>query len=319
MRPRVIACIAVALLVAVAAPVWASGRPVAFPSRAVLVSVPIPQAPSPRRTQAAESAPASRSAAAVVPAPAVKALPVRASNPSDLVRVVFAVKAGDAPQAATAAKGVCPAAPTCDIFGITGYRFKTDANGTALIDYKYNDADRRDLRSPDAGAVRQDIHAAAATWHHWNSNIVMRDTGDTTAVFGATGKDGTCADGVNSISWGRFASPDDVGVAGMCLDKTQHVIRDADIMLNISFWWSNGPNARRQTYDVQSILTHEMGHWLSLTDQYSPTASNQTMFGSADYNETRKRTPAFGDITGVQTAYPCRSGDSCPRSGITND
>jgi hypothetical protein len=62
-----------------------------------------------------------------------------------------------------------------------------------------------------------------------------------------------------------------------------------------------------------------MGHWLSLLDMYSPTANRQTMFGSADPNETRKRTPALGDIVGVQTAYPCGSGDSCPRSGIAAD
>jgi hypothetical protein len=62
-----------------------------------------------------------------------------------------------------------------------------------------------------------------------------------------------------------------------------------------------------------------MGHWLSLLDMYSDTSSAETMHGAADPNETRKRTPALGDITGVQTAYPCRSGDSCPRSGITGD
>ena len=319
MRPRVIAALAVAVLIAVAGPVWATGRSIDFPSRSVLVNVPIPgaEAPSPRRVEAAQPAPA-RDPAALLPAPAVKALPV-ASKPSDLVRVVYTIKAGDGPQTASAATGVCPAAPTCDIFGITDFRFKTDPNGAAVINYKYNDANRRDLRSPDPATVRSAVHAAASAWHHWDSNIVMRDTGDTTATFGSPGRDGTCADGVNVIGWGRFDDPDTVGEAGMCLDKTQHIIRDADIMLNISYWWSNGPNPRRATYDVQEILTHEMGHWLSLLDMYSDTSSGQTMHGSADPNETRKRTPALGDIIGLQTAYPCRSGDSCPRSGITAD
>ena len=319
MRPRLIGCLAVAVLIAVAGPVWASGGTIGFPSRAILVNVAIPGAERPLTTHQAEAARVDQPAPTrILPAPAVKALPA-ASKPSDLVRVVYAIKAGDTPQAVTAAKGVCPAAPTCDIFGITGYRLKTDRNGTAVIDYKYNDANRRDLRSPDPPAVRDAIHAAAAAWHHWDSNIVMRDAGNTTAEPGALGRDGTCSDGINTIGWGRVDDPDVVGEATMCLDKTEHVIRDADIVLNISMWWSNGPNPRRAVYDVQEILTHEMGHWLSLTDQYSDTSSSQTMHGSADPNETRKRTPALGDVIGLQTAYPCGSGDNCPRSGIVKD
>ena len=319
MRPRLIGALAVAVLIAVGGPVWASGSAIGFPSKAVFVSVPIPGAQAAEPARRAEAAHATQPARTTfLPAPAVKALPA-VSKPSDLVRVVFAIKAGDTPQAASAAKGICPAAPTCDVFGVTDYRFKTDRNGTAVVDYKYNDANRRDLRSPDPPQVRDAIHAAAAAWHHWDSNIVMRDTGDTTAEPGDIGRDGTCADGVNTIGWGRVDDPDVVGEASMCLDKTQHIIRDADIVLNISMWWSNGPNPRRSVYDVQEILTHEMGHWLSLTDQYSDTSSAQTMHGSADPNETRKRTPALGDVTGLQTAYPCGSGDSCPRSGIVKD
>jgi len=319
MRARVIACIAAAAVVA-AALVAARVRPVDFPSTPVLVSVPFAQppvaqaAPSPARRQPAatrSAAPESRAAAAVLP---------EISKPSDLVRVVFTIKASDAtPVAASRSSGTCPAAPTCDVFGTTDFRWKTDRNGTAVINYRYNDADRRDLRSPDPAAVRAAIHAAAAQWHHWDSNVVLHDAGDTTAAFAAPGADGTCADGTNVIGWGRFDDPDTVGEAGMCLDRSHHLIRDADIQLNTAYWWSIGPDGRRATYDVQEIVTHEIGHWLSLLDVYSGAASNQTMFGSADPNETRKRTPALGDVIGLQTAYPCGSGDSCPRSGIAKD
>lgn len=321
MRLRTVACVAAAIVAAVAVPVSARIRPVDFPSTPVAISVPIPPSVAADAAPAAENA-APRAAALPVPAPAQTVDPVGdvPSRPQDLVRVVYAIKASDgAPAAAAESKGVCPAAPTCDVFGITGYRFRPNAAGKIVINYKYNDTDRRDLRSPDPATVRAAIHAAAATWSHWDSRIVFNDTGDTTATFGAPGPDGTCADGINSISWGRFEDPDDVGEAGMCLDKSQHVIRDADIQLNIGYWWSNGLDPRRQVYDVQEILTHEMGHWLSLVDQYSGLAGAQTMFGSADVNETRKRTPALGDVIGVQTAYPCRPGESCPRSGIVKD
>jgi hypothetical protein len=281
----------------------------------VFVLVPIVATDAPAAT-ALKAAPLPPDVSGAIPAPAVKALP--ASRPEDLVRVVVALKRGDAPAVAEA-KGVCPAAPTCDVFGVTDYRWKTDARGTAVIPFKYNDADRRPLRSPEAADVRAALHRAMEGWHHWDSNVVFRDDGDTTAEFAAPGRDGSCADGTNVITWGRVDDPDTVGEAAMCLDRTRHVIRDADLELNISFWWANGIDARRGVYDVQSIFTHELGHWLSLQDMYSGGASRQTMFGSADTNETRKRTPGLGDITGLQKAYPCGRSDSCPRTGIVTD
>ena len=317
MRLRFVGALAITLAIA-ASPVWARSRPVDFPSTPVTVNVNLPQPPAadkqitaPERTQAA-------SALKAIPKVAAKALS-DVSKPEDLVFVKMVVKANDAPVAAASSKGVCPAAPTCEVYSISDFRWRTDAGGTAVINYKYNDANRRILRAPEPAEVRSAIHAAAAAWHRWNSNIVLRDTGDTTAKFGAIGRDGTCADGNNVITWGRVDDPDAVGMAGMCLDRTRHVIRDADIQLNISYWWSLGSNPRRATYDVQEIVTHEMGHWLSLMDIYTANGSNQTMFGSADPNETRKRTLGLGDIRGLQRAYPCRSGDSCPRSGIAKD
>jgi hypothetical protein len=321
MRLRFVGALVLTLAVA-ASPVWAGGRPVDFPSAPVTVSVALPQAPKqadePKQVVARENA-TPANAAESIPSVAARAVP-DVSDPKDLVFVTMVVKANDAtPVAATSSKGACPAAPTCEVFSISDFRWKTDAKGTAVINYKYNDANRRVLRAPEPAETRGAIHAAAATWRHWNSNIVMRDTGDTTARFGALGRDGTCADGNNVITWGRVDDPDAVGMAGMCLDKTRHVIRDADIALNISYWWSLGPNPRRATYDVQEIVTHEMGHWLSLLDIYAGGGQNQTMFGSADPNETRKRTLGLGDVRGLQRAYPCRSGDSCPRSGIVKD
>jgi hypothetical protein len=318
MRIRLVGALAAVALLAIPS-VSATGRVVGFPPAAVLVDVPIARtqaAPQRHSTAAHMVASVPAPALRTLPAPAVRALPE--ARPQDLVRVVIPLKAGDAPSM-NEAQGDCPTAATCDIFGIADFRWKTDANGTAVIPFKYNDNNRRDLRSPDAPAVRAALVAAMTSWHHWDSNLVFRDDGETTAAFTASGPDGGCADGTNVVTWGRFDSPDTVGEAAMCLDRAQHLIRDADLALNVGYWWANGTDARRQVYDVQSIFTHELGHWLSLLDMYSPTASRQTMFGSAEPNETRKRTPALGDITGVQSAYPCGRGDSCPHAGIVND
>ena len=325
MRLRFVGALVLTIAVA-ATPVLAGSRPLDFPSKPVYLNVALPQAPAPydhdhvRASEDSLPDPAAPDAVTkTIPKAAALAVP-DVSRPEDLVRIVMVIKANDAtPVAAAESRGACPTAPTCEVYSVSDFRWKTDANGTAVINYKYNDANRRVLRSPEPPEVRSAIHAAAASWQRANSNIQFRDTGDTTATFGALGRDGSCADGTNVITWDRVYDPDAVGMAGICLDKKRNLIRDADMALNISFWWSLTPNSRRVTYDVQSIVTHEFGHWLSLLDLYTGGAQNQTMFGSADSGETRKRTLALGDIAGLQRAYPCRSGDSCPRSGIDKD
>jgi hypothetical protein len=123
------------------------------------------------------------------------------------------------------------------------------------------------------------------------------------------------------VTWSRL-EPGAVGVAALCFDKTFRVIRDADLALSSTLRWEavGGAPRSRHSFDLQSIYTHEFGHWLSLVDLYSPeTGQYQTMFGNTKYGETRKRTLALGDVVGVQKAYPCAAGDRCPRAGMLND
>jgi hypothetical protein len=159
-----------------------------------------------------------------------------------------------------------------------------------------------------------------AQWSHWDSNIVFHYQGLTTAAFGAPGKDGGCADGTNVVTWDKFDS-DIIAMAGICTDNAGKVVRDADLALNVTYHWENinGTPSTRHSIDIQSIVTHELGHWLGLLDLYSTRDIHQTMSGYAGYGETNKRTPALGDIIGVQTLFPCGPGDSCPRTGIAAD
>jgi hypothetical protein len=157
-------------------------------------------------------------------------------------------------------------------------------------------------------------------WSRWNSNVVFRDTGTTTATFAADDKDGSCDDGTNVVTWGTF-SPEVIGAAVLCFDESGRVIRDADLALNATQHWEHvsGTPESRHSHDIQSIYTHELGHWLGFEDLYAGDASRQTMFGNTEYGQTNKRTLALGDIVGVQKAYPCADGDRCPRSGIADD
>ncbi len=58
-----------------------------------------------------------------------------------------------------------------------------------------------------------------------------------------------------------------------------------------------------QKMDFENIATHELGHAVGLDDLYDDTCSEETMYGYANYNETKKRTLEAGDIAGVSELY----------------
>src|SRR5205823_9236144 len=138
-----------------------------------------------------------------------------------------------------------------------------DKNGTSVIDWKFNDEGRRAVRA-QPGLLESAVHGAMAQWSHWDSNIAFRYQGLTTAHFGDTGKDGSCADGTNVITWDKFQDPGIIAMAGICTDKTGKIVRDADLALNVTYHWENinGTPATRHDVDIRSIVTHELGHWL---------------------------------------------------------
>lgn len=79
-------------------------------------------------------------------------------------------------------------------------------------------------------------------------------------------------------------------------------ISKATIEINSSFPWSISGETGQA--DVQNILTHEFGHWLRLSDIYSPsTCETVTMWGTAALGETSKRTLEQPDIDGFLSLY----------------
>jgi hypothetical protein len=79
-------------------------------------------------------------------------------------------------------------------------------------------------------------------------------------------------------------------------------ISRATIEVNDKWAWSLTGAANSP--DVQGILTHEFGHWMRLLDIYSPsTCSDVTMWGSATFGETKKRTLEQADVDGFLSLY----------------
>ena len=55
-----------------------------------------------------------------------------------------------------------------------------------------------------------------------------------------------------------------LGVTSFTVDRTNGALVEADIFLNSFFDWSTASNGEPNRFDVQSILTHEIGHLLGL-------------------------------------------------------
>lgn len=89
-----------------------------------------------------------------------------------------------------------------------------------------------------------------------------------------------------------------------------HEVADVDTIFNKKFTWVwtdpslNTCSLYSNSYDVQDILTHELGHWMGLDDQYDGSYSNNTMYGYGSQGEIKKDTLTTGDITPLSTIYP---------------
>lgn len=113
-------------------------------------------------------------------------------------------------------------------------------------------------------------------------------------------------DGKNIITWAR-ASSGTLGVTYVWYYPQTGLTAEIDTIMNNRYkWtWSNSNVcADNSTYDAQNIMTHELGHWLGLEDEYdSASFGNNTMFGYGSVNEVKKNTLTTGDIAGVASIY----------------
>jgi hypothetical protein len=101
-------------------------------------------------------------------------------------------------------------------------------------------------------------------------------------------------------------------------DGTSGEILDADIEINSAYNNLSVGDAKVE-YDLQSIVTHEIGHMIGLAHSSDFGA---TMFAAYDPGTTELRTLAADDLKAVCAAYPPGRAASCdptPRGGLALD
>lgn len=189
--------------------------------------------------------------------------------------------------------------------------FGTYARGARwkqATDYVVDPGNRLGLSSD---FVYANVDQAVKTWN---------DVSETFQIFGrrinknevhTNGADLTQPDGYKEIRFGNIGEPGVVALT--CVwgifdgKESERKIVEFDQVYDQVDWQWNDANINSRAMDFLSILTHELGHAIGLTDQYEDHCSEATMYGYSRVGEIKKRTLAAPDKNGICYLYgSCR-------------
>ncbi len=165
-----------------------------------------------------------------------------------------------------------------------------------IVNYQVNP------NTSDCSGEEVAVANAAAVW----SNVPNKDF--TLNYAGTTSATNTGRNYNNEVMWGTGLSQGVLAQASMWSSTATGALVECDIKFNDTFNWSFATTTPSNAFDVQTILLHEMGHWLNLRDLYGnepnyPQDTQKVMYGYGSTGET-KRTLHPADAAGIQWIYP---------------
>jgi hypothetical protein len=117
-------------------------------------------------------------------------------------------------------------------------------------------------------------------------------------------------DGVNLVAWGRVSASNAIAITYTWYYPSTGQVAEVDTIMNVALPWAQTYVSSPDTscgnpaaYDVQNILTHEVGHWVGLDDLYDSKDEDLTMYGYGELGEVKKDSLGNGDILGVRAIY----------------
>ncbi|MFH1718803.1 MAG: matrixin family metalloprotease, partial [Planctomycetota bacterium] len=138
--------------------------------------------------------------------------------------------------------------------------------------------------------------AVEAAFGTWDGAVINTD------IYGTIHNGGTPPGVNNSVSWGPIDGPGGI-IAQTSFSfwpNTKELV-EFDIVFDADEDWST--DETEDTFDVQSVMTHELGHTLALDDLRSPRDGALTMHAYTWPEDTGKSTLGTGDVLGIQAIY----------------
>jgi len=158
--------------------------------------------------------------------------------------------------------------------------------------------------------VANAISAGAEEWDLWTGTELFNDVYE--VVYDGSW-DSDIPDGRNELLFGDYPEEGVIGVTVVwgyfSGPPSLRKIIEFDVLFDTDFTWGNAGDTNEtelgdiSVMDLQNIATHEIGHGVGLADMYDDACSEVTMYGYSEYGETKKRTLADSDITGIQKLY----------------
>lgn len=142
----------------------------------------------------------------------------------------------------------------------------------------------------------------------WDSQVSFDIFGSRDTSSAVDGADTQAPDGKNevmfrplavqgaiavTIVWGFFSGP----------PKQREIVEYDLIFDDPDFKWGDAKVESTPVMDLLNIAVHEIGHACGLADLNDSSCSEETMFGVAAIDETKKRTLNAGDKAGIKKLY----------------
>ena len=106
----------------------------------------------------------------------------------------------------------------------------------------------------------------------------------------------------NSVSYGNYKKRGVIAVTVTWYTVTDNTAVESDILFDTDFAWGDA-TIDSKVMDLENIATHEVGHTLGLSDLYTVSCSDVTMYGYSTEGDITKRDLALPDITGLRKIY----------------